>query len=575
MPVLNSQPLSRRGPWRVLTALLVGALALSLCTAAPAGAAVRKAAKITVSVSARELMAGDPVRITGTTTAPARSVVALDRRTSTGRWVTAYQTRTTSKRAYTFAFDPPATTTTYRVASLKTRTTRLARTGTFTVKAFPCVPRPAPDGGSTVLFTKPGPQGVSSTAANISRFICSAATGAKINIAMYFMRYGAGQADSNLIIDSLEAMARFRRVKVRIALEGRLLRPGMSLTSTLSHLRRFATVTVCDQGCHHVGTTAPTQTPAILHDKFMTISDTRWRSYVDPLVMSSSANWSRAQMTAAWQSTMFQWNDRVLASDFNAQFEQLVNCGSSARCTTWNSSRARMGYAAAGYGMTLVDGTWAEPTVERRGTSGRGTLVSFTPQRTSDKLAYALERYTCSPTHRQVRVAHMFITPGRKRVLDALKALKTKGCDVQLVFSQPTLQGQLDGINLAKSMGLTTSCATGVHDKLVMLDGINPAGQWDRTVWSGSQSLGGYALRRNDEQLMRYSTAQASGSAYTQNKLIYSVYLRYWQQIRAVAGACRLSGGPTEAARVGPATAELGRLANSLTTDPNDVQPPQ
>jgi hypothetical protein len=169
----------------------------------------------------------------------------------------------------------------------------------------------------------------------------------------------------------------------------------------------------------------------------------------------------------------------------------------------------------------------------------------------------------------------MFITPGRSRVLDALAQLKKRGCDVQLVFAQPTFQSQLDGILLARSMGMPTTCATGVHDKLVMVDGINPAGAWDRTVWSGSQSLGVYALRSNDETLMRYSTALATGGSYATNKSIYWAYLAYWNRIKAASGACRLTSGSTEAARVGPASAELGRLANSLTPDPTDAVPAQ
>lgn len=573
--VLADRPAKR---WRHLSiAALTMAVALSGVLLAPSEARARRSVSLSASVSAKEMLVGDQVRISGRASSAVGTVVTLQRRS--GRlWKTAYRARTNSSKRYLFAFDPPSGSGSYRVITTANRTYAAARTGSFSLKAYPCVPGTAPASGSTVWFSKPGTVGISSTANNLRKTICSTATGATINIAMYFMRWSSATSDGTVIIDALERMARFRGVKVNIALEGRLYRPGTDLRPTYSHLRTFANVVACSYGCHNTGPGGDVGgRPSINHNKFMTISDTRWRSGVDPVVVSSTGNWSRNQLAGAWQSTLVQYNDAALTREFVGQYHQLAVCGGSTRCTSWDTVRATLGLIDSSYAMTNVDGLWTEGTIERPGSPGRGSTVAFTPQPTSDRLAYVLERYTCAPDHRTVRTAHSFVTPNRKRVIAALVRLKDAGCDVQMLLGQPVGQAQDDAVRMIQNAGLSVRCATGIHDKLVMVDGVSPSGSSDKSLWTGAQNLGYAALRSNDEALIRLRTATATGAWVAANAAIYSSYLRYWGQQNAVAGRCQLNTAASEASAwvVGPATAELSRMASSLTSDPNDVLPPQ
>lgn len=570
---MSSSTTTRVATRRALVVLLLAGLVLT--AAGPGAVAAKRSLSLSMTSSATEVMAGDQVRITGAATSPARTVVQLQRRVGTG-WRTVYTTRTTTSKRYVFAFDPPATTTTYRAYVPATRAYRATSSRSAAVRAWPCLTSAPPTDQAAVWFSRPGEASPSVAARRISQAICSAATGATVNVAMYFVRHDPGQHDSNLILDSLRAMALFRGVKVRFVLEGRLLRTGMPLRSTLSRLQTFAKVVVCNNGCHNVGASPEAGgVPSINHHKFVTISDMRWSSGVDPLVLSSTANWSRAQLSGAWQSTIARWKDPVLAREFNAQFEQLWTCGyASPWCSTWDAARAGR-YADARYGLTREEDLFFERTQEHPGAPGSGITVAFTPQRTSDRLALALERYTCAAGHRTVRMAHMFATPVRSRVLDALAGLRDRGCDVQVVMAPPIGQGQEDAIHLMQGAGLPVRCATGVHEKLVLLDAVDSQGRPDRVLWSGSQSLGGYALRRNDEALLRVGSVGASGVWARSNATIWTGYSRYWSQMNAAAGTCRMvsTQASNNARVVGPATAELADVAVPEGATP--TTPPQ
>ncbi|ROR92132.1 phospholipase D-like domain-containing protein [Nocardioides aurantiacus] len=563
---------------RPLRLLLLAVLALALVIS---GTSTAEAAKRRVSVSldsgTRAGLKGDRVRVTGVASAPARSTVSLQRKVGSS-WRTAASTRTTSVRR--FGFDVTlSSTASFRVRYAGSRSYAAAVSRSFTLSALSCTSRSAPANGTEVLFNRPGGTGASTAARKIAQTICSAQRGSRIDIAMYFIRYYASSwTEANLIVDSLERMARYRGVKVRVLLEGRLVRPGLELRASYLKLRTFADVVTCDFGCHSVvpvSTTGGTQ--GIQHHKFMTITDMRWAGDVDPLVLSSTGNWSRAQFNNNWQSTVLQYDDPVLTREFRVQFEQLLSCADASRCGSWATARRSFGATAEGYTMTLGNGVWAEPSAERPGTAGRGSSVSFSPQHTSDRMAYALERFSCTATHRTVRVAQMFVTPSRPRILDALARLQAQGCDVRVVVNQPVGTAQTAGVARMLQDGLNVRCTTGVHEKLIAIDGVDGLGRVDRSIWTGAQNLGYNALRRNDEAVLRLSTAAATGTSRTAIAGAHTAYLGYWDQMRATTSRCATvpSTARLDPSVVGPGTAELSRLADSLTSDPDDVVPPQ
>lgn len=563
---------------RYLRALLLAVLALVLVvTGTGAAQAAKRRVSVTLESGARAGLVGDTVRVTGVASAPARSTVSLQRKVGS-TWRTAASTRTTSARRFGFNVRLGSTAS-FRVRYAGTRSYAAAVSRSFSLAALACASRTAPVGGTEVLFNRPGGSGASDTARKIAQTICSAERGSRIDVAMYFIRYHASSsAGSNLIVDSLERMARYRGVEVRVVLEGRLVRPGQELHASYLKLRTFAEVATCDFGCHSVvpvSTTATTQ--GIQHHKFMTITDMRWRSGTDPLVLSSTGNWSRAQFNDNWQSTVLQHDDPALTREFRVQFEQLRSCAGPGSCGAWDTARRTFGATHDGYTMTLKDGVWAEPSAERPGTPGRGTSVSFSPQHTSDQMAVALERYTCTPEHRTVRVAQMFVTPNRPHVLDALARLRTQGCDVRVVVNHPVGTAQTAGVARMLQDGLDVRCTTGVHEKLVAVDGVDGLGRADRSTWTGAQNLGYNALRRNDEAVLHLSTAAAVGTSRTALAGVHTAYLRYWDQMQATTTACAAipSAARLDPSVVGPGTAELGRLSDSLTSDPDDVVPAQ
>lgn len=573
-----SDPMTPSPSGRHLRALLLAVLSLVLVvTGTGAAQAAKRRVSVTLDSGARAGLIGDTVRVTGVVSAPARSTVSLQRKVGS-TWRTAVSTRTTSARR--FGFDVRlSSTASYRVRYAGTRSYAAAASRSFSLAALACASRTAPAGGTEVLFNRPGGTGASAASKKIAQAICSAERGSRIDVAMYFIRYYASSwTEANLIVDSLERMARYRGVKVRVILEGRLVRPGQELRASYLKLRTFAEVATCDFGCHSVvPVSSTTVTQGIQHHKFMTITDMRWRSGVDPLVLSSTGNWSRAQFNNNWQSTVLQHDDPVLTREFRLQFEQLRSCAGYSSCGAWDTSRRTFGATHEGYTMALKDGVWAEPSAERPGTSGRGTSVSFSPQHTSDQMAVALERYTCTPEHRTVRVAQMFVTPSRPRILDALAGLRARGCDVRVVINRPEGTAQTAGVARMVRDGLDVRCTTGVHEKLIAIDGVDGQGRLDRSIWTGAQNLGYNALRRNDEAVLRLSTVAATGTSRTTLAGVHASYLRYWDQMRATTTACAAipSTARLDPSVVGPGTAELSRLSDSLTSDPDDVVPAQ
>ena len=553
--------------WRVtrpLTAGVLGGLLLGLlqilATAEPATAAGRPV-PITRTVSARTVLSGDRVRVHGRVgrLAPG-SKVALQRSTSLG-WRTLGWTRTS--RTGTYSFAPRVHSSRwFRVYSPRHPRRPASASAPVHVRAAGCAGMGQP-AATTAWFAAPDPRHRSPMARHIGRLICSAAPRATIDVAMYFIR--SRNPDTNLILGSLRQVARYRHVRVNILVERRLYAGHSSLRGSWRDMRRFARMHSCDLGCHDQRRGVRGHSPSIMHQKFMRISDTVWRPGVDPAVLFSTANWSRQQLRERWQSTVVVYDDRRLATAVRSQWRMLDACGSRSGCNAWNRNVDPLRpVPGIGY-MRPVGGIWFGRMTEFQSDPGRGVGLSFTPRVSGDPVASALNAFTCTRQHHTVRVAHMFITRTRAKVIRSLARLEHEGCDVRVDLSRPGTRAQRSGIRRMARIGVAVGCVGSVHDKLILVDGVRRStGEPDQMVLMGSQSLGGTALRRNDEAMLRLGTATSTGAAQRANQRVFESYLAHWSAINRHRGSCHIQ-----------ADSELRALSNSLTPNLSDTVEPQ
>jgi phosphatidylserine/phosphatidylglycerophosphate/cardiolipin synthase-like enzyme len=185
------------------------------------------------------------------------------------------------------------------------------------------------------------------------------------------------------------------------------------------------------------------------------------------------------------------------------------------------------------------NGVWHDTAeAERLGSPGSGLGVTFSPTRAADPITVALRQYTCTPQHRTVKVAHMFLSHTRASVVQALGELRDKGCDVRVILSTRGAAKVL-GAGALRNVGAQVSCTPAVHEKVVLVDAVRIAdGRPDKLTLMGSQSLSGRALRNNDEALMRLSTHDAAGAAASANAAVWNAYSKQWSAILAKRTIC-------------------------------------
>lgn len=530
-------------PTRAAVAVVAAmAIAISVLYLQPAAAAPRKqAVAVSRSVTPNASLKGDPVHITGRISRSPQGQRVMLQRYHAGRWVTVRRTRLGPRHRYQFRLVPPAGRLRYRVASPPDRIRLAGLSRPFALNVQPCRSMARPTHSNAVWFSRPS-QRTSQIARGLGRLFCSAAKGATVNIAMYFIRKASRRdGDVSAILRPLERMARLRGLTVRVLLEGKTYRRGSPLRPTLRRLRRFASVTLCDWGCRSKRPTPKNGGIAagIMHHKFVTISDMRWRAGADPVVVSSSANLSGSQL-ALWQSAVMAYDDQALFRDFAIQWNMMRTCDKS--CMSWPARMADLGIAPETNSLAKVNGVWYdEVPVERQGDADRGSGVVFSPYGGADPMSDALNQYTCTPEHNIVRVAHMFVTSARQSVLNALAALQASGCDVRVVFSVPGSELALDGVSRARAAGLPVTCVPKMHDKLILVDAVRTdTDSPERALWAGSQSLGGNALSRNEEAMLRLSVDQASGAAAAGNESVFRRYRGYWSDMSRRSAPCTL-----------------------------------
>jgi len=520
-----------------LVSTLAAALLLTGLIGTGADAAATLRVTVTRAVSATTVLTGDSISITGRVS-PARTgaPVVLQRYVG-GRWGTVRTTTMTSAGTYRLTLSSwTYSSYRYRVVSPADSRRKSGVSASFVAKILTCERSSAPASGRAAWFTRPGLRTTSPIATQIGRLLCSAARGATVNIAMYFIRAGG---DVDTILRSLSRVSRYRGVKVRILLEGRLYRSGTPLAPELTALKRYATVVLCQLGCQNerYGEEAK---GAIMHHKFISINDMTWASGADPAVVMSSANWSQSQLRYKWQSAALSYRDASLHRETEKQWKILNACAGPGGCATWNDTVAKSSLSPSTDGISQRANLWHSTlATERLGNPGSGTGLTFSTWLAADPVASALRSYSCTPAHRTIRVAHMFITLARLSVIRALQELRAKGCSVYVVVGGVGGAKPGPGVMALREAGVNVTCTADVHDKIVLVDAVRIAdGRPDRSVWMGSQSLSGNALRANDEAMLRFSTSGATPTAAHANAVVWNGFIGQWGRIHAKRASC-------------------------------------
>jgi phosphatidylserine/phosphatidylglycerophosphate/cardiolipin synthase-like enzyme len=346
----------------------------------------------------------------------------------------------------------------------------------------------------------------------------------------------SSDSESEVILGALEAMHRDRGVHVEIVLEGTPytapIGPGIR-----KRLGRFATLRTCTKGCRSLSSGAN------MHHKFVTITDMRWSPGADPVLWTSSANWTRRQLREYWQTGVLIYGDRRLTREFDARFESMRTCALPGGCGAWRPSV---------FGQVLPDAyrllqrgeNWSDAGFGwRGGDAGTGTRVLFSPvqQGTVDPVVSELARYACSPQHRTVRLGIFAMSAYRGPVLaKALGELSRRGCAVRAVVNVPGPEAVTQkGVSDLRAQGVATSCMQLMHDKFVYLDVVDRAsGEPRHVLWTGSQNFTGAGIYVNDDTMVTMEAESASARHAAEIRSLGAWYLSRWGQLASRPVQC-------------------------------------
>ncbi|WP_284293755.1 phospholipase D-like domain-containing protein [Luteimicrobium album] len=378
------------------------------------------AVSISSSLSRTTFLKGQKTSIKGTATRVGKKakVVLQEKHGSTWKNVTSNRTTSTA-RAYAFSVTEKAGNHTFRVVAPETKKTVQGVSAQRTLKHASCTAASTPSALS-VFFTDSAHLNGSGVSTNLARVICATAPKATVSVSLYILRDQDSQAKR--ILDALRYVHAELGVKVRFILE---TTHGGTPVSVANAVRSFASVTTCDQGCTNTG-----KVGAHEHDKLLAISDMRWKSRTDPVVVLGSANWSNRQLNEYWQSATMFYDDATMYRDQVQKFDRMRTCGAG-QCSSIKTvgSRSWVKSSAGNWGIA------GDPVLTASG--GSGASYQFFPSVTgTDDMVKDLRAITCRPGG-TIRVGMYLTTPHRaKKIGTELGRLRKEGCDVKLLVGQ-------------------------------------------------------------------------------------------------------------------------------------------
>lgn len=497
-------PLSREPRSRAVSGLLVLVLTIAAVVVGGSPALAAPATtSVTASISARDFIRGETVTISGTVkgSRAAKRAVVVERRSGT-RWVRAARATSTTKGAYKVTVRPPGSSTVaYRVRVAATSTARAATSPTRRIAHYSCVAGAAPTGGMQAVFNRPGAGGAMLT--RMREVVCSAANRSQIRVALYIL--DTSHPKIGALVRALKSVAVERHVAVTFVLDSS---SGAWTRAAAAELRSFASVTQCYGACTRSGT------DGTMHTKVLALSDSRWLSRVDPVVVLGSSNWSYRQLYEYWQTMAVFHGDTALYRAHVARFDAMRRCG----------------------GRTCSAGATTATT-----DAGRGMSVEFFPRDTgADTTVELLQRVSCT-TASTIDVAMYLVTPARSRAISReLQRLRTEGCRVRLLVSSGgAYTNSTSALGLVAQSGVTPRCVNLMHGKFMVLTNVTLDGRPGQTVLQdGSQNWTYGGLRVNDDSTFTLSTATASTRFATSIRGLAAQYSSAWQRIAGAAHSC-------------------------------------
>jgi hypothetical protein len=380
----------------------------------------------------------------------------------------------------------------------------------------------------------------------LAQVICGAADGARINIGMYFMRALGTQKDNmlgsrpetdpELVYKALEYVARERGVRIGVVLEGTQLR--MTDTDKANLAKRFDQIPnlalrYCKKGCLNTSSAFPS---AVNHEKFVSISDTTWAGDKGkpkhPALLSLSGNFARSQLRWYHQEVTMVYDDVELARQFNGRYADMEYCAKTG-CSSGS------GFSGTTK-LRKERGIWVDSFYRHYTDAGRGTTVSFSPQpqTATDFYIQQFDDVDC-PVDKSIRIAMFKLTESKaQRMADALKRLKQRGCDINLLLTAEggTTKISPRVVRIVKGANIPFSCVgVATHTKMILI-GPHRGNQGRALVGTTNMSTAG--LRYNEDHVLTFDTRRASPKYVESMRRLYSEYMNGWYEMSRNTRSC-------------------------------------
>lgn len=389
----------------------------------------------------------------------------------------------------------------------------------------------------------PGIQEPWDFALKIAQVVCGAAPKSEIKIGMYFTRAlgtmtatGLGprpETDAEAVYAALEWVHANRSVKIGLVQDDGASMPDAARANVTRRLGRIAKLSWCTNGCFN--TNAATVFPsAIIHEKFLSISDTIWDDGggAHPMILSMSGNLARSQVRNYSQELTALYDDQKMLDLFEARFDGMAHCAKTG-CRT-----------ASGFPDDLrlakQRNIWVDPIYRHYTDAGRGTSVSFSPQSQGARDFYIqqFDDVDCA-VDPKIRIAMYKLTDAKAlSMVNALVRLRERGCDIKMLLTSPGASAAIapSAARLLRTARIPTRCTTtAMHTKLIL---IGPAhGNSGRSL-SGTQNMSVSGLRYNEEHVITMDTRRASAAYREPMRRVYGEYLDGWYELSLETRAC-------------------------------------
>jgi hypothetical protein len=378
-------------------------------------------------------------------------------------------------------------------------------------------------------------------AKKIAQVVCGAAPKSEIKIGMYFTRAlgtmtatGLGpkpEADAEVIYAALEWVHANRGVTIGLVQDSSSSSTDESRVTR--RLGRIAKLYWCTNGCFN--TNPATVFPsAVIHEKFLTISDTVWDDDggSHPMVLSMSGNFARSQVRNYSQELTALYGDKKMLDLFEARFDGMAHCAKT-------GCRTASGFPS-GLRLTKQRNIWVDPIYRHYTDAGRGTSVSFSPQSQGARDFYIqqFDDVDCA-VDPKIRIAMYKLTDAKAlSMVNALVRLRDRGCDIKMLLTSPGGSAAISAsaAKLLRTARIPTRCTTtAMHTKLIL---IGPAhGNSGRSL-SGTQNMSVSGLRYNEEHVITMDTRRASAAYREPMRRVYGEYLDGWYELSLQTRAC-------------------------------------